>query len=1159
MRLNLSWTKTLKILGIFSVFRWVFLQVERTYQQCPILRLFSNGCHARHLSTISRDSSCQQPIKPRLFYNETIGFPTLSLSLNNNPTSNDILAVVRLKKRWKRILLALLLVPLFLLGALVWYIQTQQAAIIKGELEKLNQEHQGLITIRDSNLSLWGNFPDLSIKLYDVHIYETKAPNAPLVLKVEDIYVGFNLWDIASGNYDIHSLLIRDGEFHIVIHDDNTSNLQNSLATTTEDGETTTNIHLNTIRLRNLDVHTLDEATNSDVETFIRTGKGGFSVQDSIISGHIDTELELNVIKDGDTTFIKHKSFEIHTDLTFNEATGILDIAPSGILMENGDFELEGAIDTNNDMDLDLAINGTKPNFDMLIAFAPADVIPVLEKYKNAGEIYFNASIKGPANLGNRPAIDAQFGAGKAFLENTDRDRKIDQMGFQGQFTNGAQRNASTMEFSLTDMKASLEEGEFTGSLFVKNFESPEVDMQMKADFNLAFVADFFELEQIQNASGSVRLQLNFHDIIDVDRPELALQQLNQAYYAALKVENVHLEAEELPVPLDSLNVHLEMNGKAATLHQFEALMGNSDLSITGFLSDLPSLVHHTNTPVKAHLDIASQVLDLAALTGYTATDSVSTGIDEQINDLRLGLSFEASAKDFTEATYLPKGEFFIDSLHASLQHYPHELHDFHADVLIDSTDLKIVDFTGYIDDSDFHVNGRIHDYAFWMQEVRTGDVALDVNVSSKQLRLEDLFSYKGENYVPEEYRHEIFDDLSLHLTSQMHYQDSSLQSFDVALDRLDTKMEVHPQRFHDFKGNFHYEDEHLVVQDFHGEIGATNFNINLNYYLGDDPTIKKRDNSLAVKANYIDYDALFDFNLAPPPSESTEASTTADVAAHAEAFNIYELPFTDMRFQAAIDHFIYHRIDLQHIKADIRTTPDHYLYIDTLRMHAAGGQINLSGYFNGSDPKHIYMQPDLQMTQVDLDQLLFKFENFGQDHLVSENLQGKLTSRIQGKIRVYPDLVPDLDQSTLEMEVKVLDGNLKNYDPMLALSDYMGDKNLRNIRFDTLQNRLAIDRGKITIPAMTIESTLGHMELSGTHDSEQNIDYYLRIPWKTVRQATWQKLFGSKKDSVTNEEQVDEIVEVDDTRKTKFLNLKVQGTIDDYKVSLGKKKTDQP
>lgn len=1062
---------------------------------------------------------------------------------------------MKIKRFWKRFLVGLILLPILVAGGLILYIQGNQSEIIKEEIAKLNQEHKGRISVGDSELSIFKNFPYISIKVANVQIFETKAANSPIIMDVKDIYVGFNLWDIVNQNYDIQSLLVEEGVFNIVIHENNTTNIQNSLASTTETDTATTNIHLKKIRLKNLDIHTLDEATNTDVEKYIYSGTGGFSQQDSIIAGHVDMDLELNVIKEGDTTFIRKKHFEVHTDLVFNENTGILDIQPSGITMENGDFELEGSIDTENDVDLNLYIKGTKPNFDMLIAFAPADVIPILEKYKNAGEIYFYTSIQGPSNKGNTPAINVDFGAGKAFLENTKRGKKIDNMGFNGHFTNGEKRNASTMEFSLTDMTASLEKGELEGSVLVKNFDAPEVDMKIRSNFNLNFVTEFFELDDVQEASGEVSINMNFHDIIDIDQPEKALQKLNQAYFAELIIKDLSLTTKDLPAPLRYMNVHLVMKGKKAHLNQFELQLGGSDVSATGFLSDLPAIVHHTNIPVEAHLDITSKHLDITQLTGFSKLDSIQNGIDEQIQDLSLGLSFKTSAKDFTESKYLPKGEFFVDSLYADFTHYPHKLHDFHADVLIDDEDLEIVDFTGYIDDSDFHFDGLIHDYAFWMQPELNGDVDLDINLTSRKLRLEDIFSYKGENYVPEEYRHEIFDDLALHIASSMHYKDSVLHSIDVALDKLDTKMELHPLRFHDFRGNIHYENEHLVIKDFHGEIGRTNFNFDLKYYLGKNPQIKKRDNYLGLKANYIDFDALFKFNPSPLKSTAAITSKTEDVKEHAEAFNIYELPFTDMQFKADVGHFIYHRIDLQNIKADIRTTPDHYIHIDTLQMDAAGGNIQLSGYFNGSDPKHIYMQPDLVMHNVDLDKLLFEFENFGQDHLISENLQGKLTSRIKGNIRVYPDMVPDLDQSTLEMDVKVLNGKLKNYDPMLALSDYMGDKNLQSIRFDTLQNNLDIDKGKITIPAMNIESTLGHMELSGTHDQNQNIDYYVRIPWKTVRQASVQKLFGKKNDSISRQQQEDEIVEVDPSKKTKYLNLKIKGNIDDYKVSLGKKK----
>ncbi len=1059
------------------------------------------------------------------------------------------------KNKILKICLLILLVPILLIGVGYLYVQSNQSAIIKGEITKLNAEHKGLISVGDSELSILGNFPYISIKVYDVKILESKKEDASIIMDVEDLYIGFNIWDIIEGNYDIQSLFIEEGICNFIIHENNTTNIQNSLESTTDGESASTNIHLKRIKLKNIDVHTLDEATNTDVETYIYTGEGGFSQKDTIIAGHIDTDFELNVIKNGDTTFIHKKHFEVHTGVTFNEITGMLTIAPSGIVMENGDFELEGTIDTYNDVDLNLSIEGTKPNFDMLIAFAPVDVIPVLEKYKNAGEIYFNATIKGPSNLGNRPHILANFGAGKAFLENTKHKRRIDNMGFEGYFTNGEKRNASTMEFSLKNMTASMEKGEFKGSVFVRNFNSPEVDMRIDSNFNLGFVLDFLELEQVQDASGEVSLKMNFHDVIDIEYPERALQKLNQSYFTELIVKDLGFSAKELPAPLEHLNAHMIMNGKEANLKQLELKMGNSDLSITGFLSDLPAVVHHTSIPVEAHLDIQSNYLDLAQLTAFNALDSIPKGMDEQIKNLSLGLSLKSSAKDITASKYLPKGEFFIDSLHADLKHYPHELHDFHADVLIDDRDLKIIDFTGYIDDSDFHLNGLAHDYAFWMQPELRGEVDLDINLSAKQLRLEDVFSYKGENYVPEEYRHEVFNDLAIHVNSSMFYKDSTLHAIDVALDKLDTKMKVHPLRFHDFKGNFHYEDDHIVINDFHGEIGKTNFNIIFNYYLGQNEEIKKRDNYLEVSANYIDYDALFNFEFAPVKTEEQQVISKEDVKKHADAFNLYELPFTDMQFKAAIGHFIYHRIDLQNIIADLRTTPNHYIYVDTLNMDAAGGNIRLNGYFNGSDPKHIYMKPDLKMDNVDLDKLLFKFENFGQDHLVSENLEGKLSTSINGKIRVYPDLVPDLDQSTLEMEVKVLDGKLKNYDPMLALSDYMGDKNLKNIRFDTLQNHLDINKGKITIPNMRIESTLGHIELSGTHDSNQNIDYYLQVPWKMIRKAAWQKVFKKKNDSLVDANQEDEIISVDPKKKQKYLNIKIKGNTEDYKISLGKKK----
>ena len=1195
-------------------------------------------------------------------------------------------------KLWQKLLLFSLLLSQLLIGVLTFIIYQKQDELVQGEIDALNETFEGLIVIGDTHIAPFKNFPYTSIKIDSVQVYESKEQNAALILEVADIYVGFNVWDIAAANYDIQKLLVEDGFFNIIKHQDGSINIQNALATPSEKGEKTVeaaplDIHLKNIELKNLDIHQFDEGNKLDIETYIYWAESGFKAANNEVDAHLDAEFELNIIQDQDTSFIKHKHFEFHTDVLFNQMSGLLKIDPSGIKIENGDFKIDGIIETNKDMALDLQVYGTKPNFDMLIAFAPEALIPTLEQYNNAGEIYFNADVIGPIANAQMPFIDVVFGADEAFLENVDVRKRIDELGFQGHFTNGQKKSLESMEFSIKDFTSKLDQGNFIASLFVKNFLEPEVELKLNTDFKLEFLSQFFNLSQIGNVSGDVKLDMHFHDIIDLEHPEKALDALDQAYYSELNIENLHVESPDLMVPIDRLDMHLAMTGQRGVLDKFDLKMGATDVSLKGAISGLPAMVHHTNSPVEAELEISSNVIDLSELTGFTKGDSTgvdeqiedlrlllkaksnaramteskylpegefivenlhaqlknfahelhdfhadmiidsnfikmvdcygfidksdfrfkgnvhnygslmedslagdaklntpveaeleissdlldiaaltgftkgdSTGIDEQIEDLSLQLKFNSTADGLTTYTYLPEGEFFIEDLHAQLKHYPHELHDFHVDILIDDRDLKIKDFTGFIDKSDFHFNGDVHDYGFWMKDTLNGDVKLDISLNAERLKLEDLFSYQGKNYVPEDYRHEEFDNLKLHLNGAMHYKDSELHSIDIDLDQFDAKMQVHPMRFEDFSGRFHYEDEHLVIEKMHGKIGRSIFDIDMNYYLGKDESIKLRDNHFGLQANYIDFDQLFTFTP-PPPSQAktseTESATTADVESHSTAFNIYELPFTDMTFDLDVDHLMYHHIDLQNIHSRLRMTHDHYIYVDTMSMRAAGGQFLMSGYFNGSNPDQIYLKPTLKVKQADVDQLLLKYENFGQDEVLSDYVHGQLSADITGNIRIYPDMVPDIDQSEIHMDVELVNGSLENYEPVLMLSDYMGDKNLSFVQFDTLQNHMDITNGTITIPNMTIESTLGHYELSGEQSLVGKLEYYIRIPWKIIKQGARYKIFGSKK---TKEGEIgdDEILENDPNKKTRYLNLRVKGTLDDYDIQLRKKRQEK-
>ena len=68
----------------------------------------------------------------------------------------------------------------------------------------------------------------------------------------------------------------------------------------------------------------------------------------------------------------------------------------------------------------------------------------------------------------------------------------------------------------------------------------------------------------------------------------------------------------------------------------------------------------------------------------------------------------------------------------------------------------------------------------------------------------------------------------------------------------------------------------------------------------------------------------------------------------------------------------------------------------------------------------------------------------------------------------------------------------------------------------------------------------------------EGKMEYYLRVPWRMVTSTASSKLFGKKKEEVSDA-QVDEIQYSDG--KTKYVSIKIVGDEKGYKFSLGKKK----
>lgn len=1050
-------------------------------------------------------------------------------------------------KFWKRSILSVFAISISIFSIAIIILVWQQDKVVQNIVNGLNADFQGAIVIGDTDISPFENFPFVSVVIENVQIYEDKADMFAPILDVSHISLGFNFLALLRGNLNVNLLKIENGNFDIVRYNNGSLNLLNALTgdKKIKDIREEYNIELQKIELANLDIIKYDESTNIHAETYIENATSRFKNADTLLMIGLESQLILTVINDEDSTIFKNKHFNAITELEYNKENGMLFIHPSEIILKNGVFNIDGSVDVLDDFDIDLSIHGNNPNFNLFIAFAPEELIPTLEQYENAGKIFFDATIMGKSLNGHVPSVKAEFGCDSAYFNNTVSNKKLEQIAFRGHYSNGEARNLSSMEFVLENVTAKPEAGTFFADLKIRNFESPEIDMRLTSNFDLDFLAKFLNVTSLRNLDGDVSINMNFKDIVDLQNPEKSLEEFSQSYFSELNVNDLSFELPGYPLLFDSIDIKATMDGNHANIDYFFMNVGNSDITIRGEIDDLPAIVHQTDDEVNANLFIYSSLLNIKELTSQDTINK--TPIDEKINDMRLDLSFKTTARALSKFTNLPVGDFFIKNFYGKLEHYPHTLRKFNAHVIVGDEDLDILEFNGKIDKSDFQYAGSIDNYPVLMGDTSNGTIDFDFSLKSELIRFEDILAYGGESFVSEDYRNEEISDFDMYGNAQLCFEDS-LKSTDIYFDQLNARLKVHEMDINDIHGKFRFQDESIILKAMTGIIGNTAFTGNMNLFLGKNDSIRKSKNSVALKAEMVDFDQLSNYSAKHSDDK---------IMNHDSVFNIYKLPFTDIEFNFEIDELRYHRHQIQNLKADFRIQKNHFIYIDSLQLQTAGGDFDISGYFDGSNPDQIYFYPKVQINHVYLDQLMWRFENFGQKEIVSENLQGKMSGSLIGKAHMHADLTPQMIGTAIQMELEIIDGQLKNYAPLNALSEYFKNKNLSIIRFDTLSNKLDVTNGVITIPSMTINSSLGFMDISGSQDMDNHMEYYFRVPLKLATKSARQKLFG-KKETLSDSSQIDFIQYKKTNKKIRYLNLKLIGYPDDFKVSLGRKKKEK-
>ncbi|SEP73154.1 AsmA-like C-terminal region-containing protein [Neolewinella agarilytica] len=300
--------------------------------------------------------------------------------------------------------------------------------------------------------------------------------------------------------------------------------------------------------------------------------------------------------------------------------------------------------------------------------------------------------------------------------------------------------------------------------------------------------------------------------------------------------------------------------------------------------------------------------------------------------------------------------------------------------------------------------------------------------------------------------------------------------------------------------GTLELNDNEMVLTDFAfsgpgTEISFTGKATNLIPVLFAD-SLNTNDAELDFEARLtgesIDLDELL--SLAGPTEEEEELAEAAGKTDSLRAKTMARrTQITDLlrgRFDAQVDNWNYGEIEGEDFKGQ--------LFFEPRKLDVTGitqsmeGELKVDGTVYFAELQRV--EGRVRAKAIDVNEFFRQSENFSQEVLVDDNLEGTMDARIF--IQAYFDEVGAFDYEKLRVlaDLDIKDGELNNFGMLENFAFALKAGDLDRVRFTRLQNFFEITEQTIYIPTMFVQSSALNLELSGSHTFNNYLDYFIKV-----------------------------------------------------------------
>ena len=199
------------------------------------------------------------------------------------------------------------------------------------------------------------------------------------------------------------------------------------------------------------------------------------------------------------------------------------------------------------------------------------------------------------------------------------------------------------------------------------------------------------------------------------------------------------------------------------------------------------------------------------------------------------------------------------------------------------------------------------------------------------------------------------------------------------------------------------------------------------------------------------------------------------------------------LQLQLDIQNFEAGKFNATNIKGELNYKPRMFS-LHEISFNSMNGDIKASGVIIQKFNNDFVAKSQSRLNDININKLFYSFNNFGQEFITSQNLEGNLTGDIYFTSEWSDKIEINKKTVSSECDIVLTEGELNNFEPMLGLSKFIEVEELKNIKFSTFKNKITIKNEQIIIPQMDIVSSAINVTAAGEHNFDNSYTYHVKL-----------------------------------------------------------------